>query len=91
MVHVNWAPPPRILVGELNEPGNQSTARHDRVDGQASGQHLRPPAIDHRIEHGLIGTQERNIVGTQDVGNEPGQFLSHDDGRTISATGLATT
>ena len=79
------APPPRILVGELDEARHDAAPAFDGVDRQATGQHLSPASIDHRDEDGLIGSQQRNVIKTQNLRNEAGWILSHPGGRPKGA------
>jgi hypothetical protein len=48
---------------------------------QATCEHLRSPSIDHRVEHGLVSSKQRNVMATQNLWNEAGQLLNHADGR----------
>jgi hypothetical protein len=56
-VHMRRSPPPRILVGELQESAHQPLPRRDRVLLQPARGLLSTPALQHRFDHGVPGTQ----------------------------------
>lgn len=57
LVYMRWTPPPRELVGERYEPANQPFPRRDRDLLQPACRLLCPPALLHRLDHGLLGPQ----------------------------------
>jgi hypothetical protein len=57
LVHMRRSPAPRVLVGELQEPPHQPLPRSDRVLLQPTRGLLGPPALQHRLDHGVLGTQ----------------------------------
>jgi hypothetical protein len=67
---------PRIRVGEFDEPQNEATPHLNGVHRQTSSEHLSTPSVDHCVEDGLISSQRRNVIETQNAGNEPRQLLS---------------
>jgi hypothetical protein len=77
LINIKWAPPPRILVGELDKPRHDAAPALDGVHRQAACEHLSSPSIDHRVEHCLVGSKQRNVIAAQNLWNEAGQFLNH--------------
>jgi hypothetical protein len=58
---VDRPPRPRIVAGEDLEPPDDPGAGLDRVDRQAAGEHLAAPAIEHRLEHPVMGPEQADI------------------------------
>jgi hypothetical protein len=81
LIKIKRAPPPRILVGEFDEPSHQAAAHLDGVYRQTPSEHLSSPSVHHRDEDCLISSKQRNVVETQNARNEPRQLLSHASGR----------
>jgi len=84
LIDIIWAPVPRILVGEFDKTGHDSTPTLDRVDRQAPCEHLGSPPIDHRVEHRLVSSKQRNVIATKNMWNEPGKLISHVGGHPKS-------
>jgi hypothetical protein len=71
LINTKRAPPPRILVGELDEPSHEATPRLDGVHSQTSCEHLSSPSVHHRAENRLIRSKQRNVIETQNRGTNP--------------------
>ncbi len=77
LIDIKRPPVPRILVGEFDKASHDPAAALDGVDLQATREHLGAPAIDHRVEHRLVGAEQRNVIAAQKLRYETGQFLNH--------------
>jgi len=64
-------PRPRIFIGVLLEPLDRPARALDVGRRQATCQHLRTPAIQHRLENAILGAQQPDIDVGQKGRNTP--------------------
>jgi hypothetical protein len=62
LIHVPRAPLPRELVGEGEEPAHQPLPRADRLRAQPPSGLLRPPTLQHRLDHRFFRPQLDNPI-----------------------------
>jgi hypothetical protein len=77
VVQVDGPPRPRERAGVLLEPAQHATAALDRLGGQSAGQHLRLPAVEHRVEHAIFGSKQTDLGVSKYPRNEARNSL-HD-------------
>ncbi|XGU20431.1 hypothetical protein ACETU7_06495 [Rhodococcus sp. 3Y1] len=58
LIDMDRLPAPRILVGVLLEPRDQAARGPNERHTEPTGQHLRSPAIEHRLKDSVLGSQQ---------------------------------
>jgi hypothetical protein len=81
-------PTPRVLVGERQEPPHQSHARLNRVHLQTAGALLGPPTAQHRLEHGVFGSQLRHPRDQLEAGRSHQITTSQIDLQPVPSSGM---
>jgi hypothetical protein len=62
LVDVGGLPVPRVVVGERREPADHLRTAVDRLGPQPPRGLLRPPAAQHRLQHRVLGVQQRHAL-----------------------------
>lgn len=76
VLQITRNPLPGERSSEALKPGHDTAPGLDRRRDQPAGQHLRPPPVQHRLEHPLVGAEQSDVGVGQD-GRHLARYSDH--------------